>query len=178
MKLTPEILAPEWLARFESRIGECFSTEDQVRFAIGLALENVEQGTGGPFGAAIFHLETGELAGFGVNLVTKTNQSFAHAEMLAIANAQLRTGKRELTEYALVSSCEPCAMCFGGTLWSGVMRLVYGASGAMPKRLGFSEGDKVEDWQGSLRKYGIEVIGPMLEEMAEEPFKRYRGEIY
>lgn len=79
-----------------------------------------------------------------------SGQSFAHAEMTAIAAAQRKTGRIDLAGFELVSSCEPCVMCFGGILWSGVSALLYGAPGRMAAETGFDEGDKVPDWHNSL----------------------------
>ena len=110
-----------------------------------------------------------------------SGQSFAHAEMTAIAAAQRKTGRIDLAGFELVSSCEPCVMCFGGILWSGVSALLYGAPGRMAAETGFDEGDKVPDWHNSLESRGIRVCGPLLGEAARKPFELYRklgGVIY
>ncbi|HET7479564.1 MAG TPA: nucleoside deaminase, partial [Rubrobacteraceae bacterium] len=41
--------------------------EDRMRLVIELSRLNVEHGTGGPFGAAIFDLETNRLVAPGIN---------------------------------------------------------------------------------------------------------------
>ena len=68
-----------------------------------------------------------------------------------------------------------CRMCFGGTLWSKVTSLVYGAPGEFARQAGFDEGDKVPDWQRALENRGIKVRGPLEEEAAREPFELYRS---
>ena len=55
-----------------------------MRLAIELSRLNIQHGTGGPFGAAIFERETGRLLAPGVNLVTSLDCSVFHAEMVAI----------------------------------------------------------------------------------------------
>ena len=45
-----------------------------------------------------------------------------------------------LPAHELHTSCEPCAMCLGATLWSGVKRVVYAAGRADASRLDFEEG--------------------------------------
>jgi len=52
----------------------------------------------------------------------------AHAEMNALRAASRRHGPAELAGATLYSNAEPCAMCAGGTYWSGVGRVVYGMS--------------------------------------------------
>jgi tRNA(Arg) A34 adenosine deaminase TadA len=116
-----------------------------MRLAIELARQNVVRGTGGPFGAAIFEQSTGALLSVGVNSVVRLNNSTLHAEMLAIMMAQHRLGSYTLAgsptaTYELVSSCDPCAMCLGAVLWSGVRRMVTGADRDDATALSFEEG--------------------------------------
>lgn len=180
--LVQAISSPSWLRDVESEwLGRCIpGDEAQVRFVIRLAVKNVTHGTGGPFGAAIFRCGSGELVAVGVNCVVPAAQSWAHAEMTAFAHAQNRLGSHSLDDCVLVTSCEPCAMCYGATPWSGVKELVYGAPGDFARSIGFDEGDKPEDWQAALESRGISVRGPMLTGEAVEPFALYRdrGRIY
>ncbi len=171
------IRQPEWLAPFLSDRPAGFPDRDQrLRLTFELALENVRRGTGGPFAAAVFELPSGKLLAAAVNVVTPSGQSLAHAEMLALGGAERLLGSHRLANFdsELVASCEPCIMCLGGTLWSGVRHLVYGAPGDFARELGFDEGDKVPDWHERCRARNIEVIGPRLEEEARAPFREYR----
>jgi len=52
----------------------------------------------------------------------------AHAEMNALRLASARFSPAELAGATLYSNAEPCAMCAGGTYWSGVGRVVYALS--------------------------------------------------
>lgn len=179
----PEIRIPEWLETYAEKLyGQPLpSPEERVRLTVEFAAENVRRGTGGPFAAALFDCEDRRLHSIGINVVLSSGQSFAHAEMTAIAAAQRKTGRIDLAGFELVSSCEPCVMCFGGILWSGVSALLYGAPGRMAAETGFDEGDKVPDWHNSLESRGIRVCGPLLGEAARKPFELYRklgGVIY
>lgn len=153
-------------------------------FVIELARENVRAGTGGPFAAAVFSADGGELVSVGVNLVTASGLSMAHAEMVALSLAQHHFGDWDLARHGnlvLVTSCEPCAMCFGAVPWSGVRSLVCGARKEDAEAGGFDEGHKPEDWAASLRARGIEVSEGVLREEAAEVFDFYReqgGVIY
>ena len=68
-----------------------------------------------------------------------------HGEMVAIQFAQqkLKTfalkDKTGAKEYCLFTSCEPCAMCLGGTFWSGVSKMVCAATKADAESIGFDE---------------------------------------
>ncbi len=174
---------PDWISSV-CHPGAVFPS-DQARMdlVIELARTNVDQQTGGPFGAAIFDSETGEILAPGVNLVVSANAAVAHAEMIAIAIAGRTLGSFDLGVRAteLVSSIEPCAMCLGAIPWSGVRRLVCGGTDEDARRIGFDEGDKPSDWIGRLRKRGIEVVRDVSRTEAVsvlEDYARNGGIIY
>jgi len=178
---------PDWVEGALSKNGRTFEhVEERMRLVIELAQLNIEHETGGPFGAGIFEQESGKLLAVGVNTVTGSNCSIAHAEISAIGIAQRITGKYDLggqgmPAYELVTSCEPCVMCLGGVLWSGVQRLVCGARGEDAYSIGFDEGPKPADWVKSLEDRGIEVLRDVLREQAKSVLIKYRdsgGPIY
>lgn len=162
------------------------SPEDRMAYVIRLARENVERGTGGPFGAAVFEAKTGTLVSVGVNIVVLANCSHCHAEMVAIANAQKRLKTFDLSasgrpEYELVTSCEPCAMCYGAIPWSGVQRVVCGARGKDAEAIGFDEGPKRKDWASALSARNITVIQNVRRKEAVAVLQEYKkrgGRIY
>ena len=49
-------------------------------------------------------------------------------------------------------------MCLGAIPWSGIRRVITGATAEHAEAIGFDEGDKPLDWRSSLQKRGIEVI--------------------
>lgn len=170
---------PGWVEDLVAENGEVYPTrEERMRLAIELSRLNVERGTGGPFGAAIFESESGRLLAPGVNLVTTANLSTAHAEMVAIMVAQQAAGGFDLGEeglpaYELVASTEPCAMCFGATPWSGVRSLVCGGRDEDARGIGFDEGPKMSDWPSALRERGISVKRDVLREEAAAVLRGY-----
>jgi tRNA(Arg) A34 adenosine deaminase TadA len=155
---------PDWVEDFVSDHDRDYPTEeDRMRLVIELSRLNVVHGTGGPFGAGIFDLSTNRLVAPGVNLVTTSNLSIAHAEIVAIMVAQQVVGSFDLggpgqPPYELVASTEPCVQCFGATTWSGVRRLVCGARDEDARAIGFDEGPKLPDWVGALEQRGISVV--------------------
>ena len=160
--------------------------EDRMRLVVELSRLNVERGTGGPFGAAIFERETGRLLAPGMNLVVPSSCSVAHAEMVAIMIAQQVVGDFDLGSegkpaYELYASTEPCAMCFGATPWSGVRGLLCGARDEDARAVGFDEGVKLPDWITALEERGISVERDVLREDAARVLRDYAnsgGEIY
>ena len=121
------------------------TTEEQMRFAINLSFRNAEKNTGGPFGAVIVESATGIIVGLGVNRVVPESCSLMHGETTAIAMAQaalgtFNLGGASMPAHTLITSAQPCCMCCGATVWSGVTKLITGASGADVETLtGFDE---------------------------------------
>lgn len=154
------------------------SVENRMRLVVELAEQNSTEGTGGPFAAAVFDGGTGRFIAAGVNLVTSLNSSIAHAEIIAIMLAQQRAGTydlggRGMPLFELVTSSEPCAMCLGAIPWSGVRRLVCGASGEDVAALGFDEGAKPAEWQRELEVRGIAVVRNTCRNDAVAVLRRY-----
>jgi tRNA(Arg) A34 adenosine deaminase TadA len=142
-----------WQAEFETETG-------RMSLAVALARHNIESGTGGPFGAAVFDLERHQLVAPGVNLVTQALSSSAHAEVVALSIAQQVVGQFDLASvgrFELVTSAEPCAMCLGAVPWSGVVSVVCGAHAADAEAVGFDEGDRPAEWTKTLARRGIAV---------------------
>lgn len=160
------------------------SINQRMALAIALSKESVRQKTGGPFGAVVVNEQTGELVSVGINLVTTAGLSIAHAEMVALSLAQLSVGQWNLSHSGplqLVTSCEPCAMCFGALPWSGIKSLVCGARKNDAEAAGFDEGDKPRQWIRSLQRRGIEVQRGVLRSEAASVLAYYHdtgGPIY
>jgi tRNA(Arg) A34 adenosine deaminase TadA len=165
---------------------QAYSTdEERMRLAIAVARENVERGTGGPFGAAIFEA-SGRLVAVGMNSVVRLNNCTLHGEMMAFMMAQHRVGSFTLNAphlpvHELFTSCEPCAMCLGTTLWSGVQRVVYGATREDASQLNFEEGPVFPESYEYLEKRGIRFVRKVLRDEARAVLEMYRakgGKIY
>lgn len=177
IKYDKTIRLPEWV-KVETEGKKCFDTEEsRMDFVLKLATKNIEHGTGGPFAAAIFNKETNELISVGVNLVVEQNCSPAHAEIVAIIMAQEKLHQFKLDDgkYVLISSAQPCAMCTGAIVWSGVKTLVYGASkNDVEEIAGFDEGPVHPDWINEYKKRGIDVIEKVSNQKSREVLKLYR----
>ena len=160
------------------------TVSQRMQLAVALSEENVRQNTGGPFAAIVVREGSNELVAVGVNLVMTAGLSVAHAEIVALSLAQTAVDDWNLSEAGtlqLVTTCEPCAMCFGAVPWSGVKSLVCGAGKNDAEAAGFDEGDKPEDWVNSLQRRGIVVQCGVLHEEASAVLVNYRksgGTIY
>ena len=183
MKLQQQlnVALPAWMRSFTSHWMDEFgatlnSPEQRMQLAVALSAENLRQETGGPFGAIVVEEETGRLVGMGVNLVTRSHMSAAHAEIVALSLAQKAMKSWNLGVGAamqLVTSCEPCAMCFGAVPWSGVRSLVCGARKGDAEAAGFDEGDKPLAWVSTLEQRGIRVKRDILREPAVRVLQEY-----
>ncbi len=155
------ISLPAWLQHYSFDTAYP-AVENRMQLVIELSRLNVELETGGPFAAAVFDVRNHRLLAPGVNRVVPAHASVAHAEIIALTIAQqmqhhFDLGATPESSYELVSSTEPCAMCFGALPWSGISSLVCGARDADARRIGFDEGPKHQDWQHQLRARGIQV---------------------
>src|ERR1044071_4155341 len=105
---------PDWVNSIVDWSRAYHTDEDKMRVAIAVSRANVERGTGGPFGAAIFERDSGKLVAVGMNSVVRLNNSALHGEMVAFMMAQQRVGSFALSGpnlpvHELFTSCEPCA---------------------------------------------------------------------
>jgi tRNA(Arg) A34 adenosine deaminase TadA len=180
-----ELALPDWMGPFLAAWSEPLDCDEgRMRLVVALAAENVRQDTGGPFAAVVLEEQSGRLLGAGVNRVTALGLSLAHAEMLALSLAQRAVDDWNLgarTAVQLVTSCEPCAMCFGAIPWSGVSSLLWGALKEDAEAAGFDEGDKPADWAATLEARGIRTRGGVLRGDAAAVLQRYasgNGAIY
>ncbi len=105
--------------------------------AIQLALENVQSGQGGPFGALV--VKDGRIIATGVNQVTSSLDPTAHAEIVAIRKACQIFKSFELTGCEIYCSCEPCPMCLGAIYWSRPAHVFFAAAGKHAADVGFDD---------------------------------------
>jgi tRNA(Arg) A34 adenosine deaminase TadA len=178
---------PDWvMAQGIVPWGRVFTSDNEkMALVIKLARLNVEKGTGGPFAAAVFDRTTGKIVHIGVSVVVGQNDCTAHGETTAFRMAGTRLGTWQLgRDRELFSSAEPCGMCLTATLWSGVGRLVTGATKEDAEAIGFDEGPVDERSYEHLRQAGVEVVkllmrpeaASVLQEYAHSGGIRYNGD--
>lgn len=179
------IILPEWVAE-EVYLGQEVESEvARMEIAIRISFRQVIEGTGGPFGAIVCELDTGRVIGVGVNQVTNSQWSGAHAEFIAWTMAQETISSYDLgrdNSVGLYSSAQPCVSCWGGMFWTGVSRLVYAATKHdVEQYAGFDEGPLPADWDMALAARGVSVQGEVLRHEAVKALQEYGrlgGECY
>ncbi|MDX5337643.1 MAG: nucleoside deaminase [Cyclobacteriaceae bacterium] len=108
-----------------------------MREAIRLAKEGVVSGNGGPFGCVI--VKDGQIIGKGSNMVLKTNDPTAHAEVVAIRDACKNLNHFQLEGCEVYTSCEPCPMCLGAIFWARPARVYYACTKEDAANAGFDD---------------------------------------
>jgi len=170
-----QIHMPQWLQTWQQAHSQPPNTIEHpdsyfMRLTLELARLNFSQTTvdqcGGPFAALIVN-KHGILAAAG-NQVVASQCSTAHAEILALSFAQQKLARYSLKDPSnpctLYTSAQMCAMCCGAVVWSGVQRIVFGASAMDTERLtGFDEGPIHPEWRDELIKRGIDLEGPFMQ---------------
>lgn len=152
-----------------------------------LALESVEKGWGGPFGAMV--VRDGEIIGRGQNRVLLTGCPVFHAEITAIMDATQRLNPKALLgsdhgkgttlemiprepnsrdtvpeRARMLKGCElyvngaPCPMCMSAIYWARIDRLYFGASLDDTRRIGFDDGFQYEEFMLPWDRRRIAII--------------------
>jgi tRNA(adenine34) deaminase len=83
-----------------------------------------------PYGAVIVHKGASIT---GRNQCVTANDPTAHSEVMAIRNAAIKWGIRDLSGTTMYTSFEPCPMCCGAIMLSGIRALVIGARPVTPE---------------------------------------------
>ena len=94
-----------------------------MRLALKLAEKAAQQGEV-PVGAVILH--DGKIIARAYNQVEQLHDATAHAEILAITQAEAALNDWRLTECTLYVTKEPCAMCAGAMVNARLGHLVFG----------------------------------------------------
>ena len=149
-----------------------------LRLAIQWAATARERGNR-PFGAVIACAD-GQLLAEAFCNTSESGDCTGHAEINALR--QLRTPAQldSLAQATLYASAEPCMMCAGAILCSGIRRVVYGLANDHLRQLC---GQRIDSFRSSmaaaellaLAPQPIACIGPLLTEEALEPHAGYWG---
>lgn len=180
---------------------------DRRRFieeATRLAIESVEKGWGGPFGAVI--VKDGEIVGRGQNRVLLTGCPVFHAEITAIMDACQRLNPKALlgsgsgagtllgmiprepgspdpvpARARMLKGCEiyvnaaPCPMCMSAIYWARMDRVTFGASLDDARRIGFDDAFQYEDFARPWAARRIGVTENFEREIGMKAFEAWIG---
>ena len=136
------------------------------------ALRLAREGAGGeevPVGAVV--VLGGEIAGSAWNAPIARNDPTAHAEILAIREAAVKTGNYRLPGATLYCTLEPCVMCAGALIAARVDRLVFGARdlrfGGVRSKFQLADSDilnhRLEVVEGILAPECVELLRTFFE---------------
>ena len=95
-----------------------------MRIVVKEAKKTAQDGEA-PIAAMI--VQGNQILGMGVNTKISEQSGFTHAELNALLKAKPKLGRKP-ENVVLYSTLEPCAMCLGAILFSGIRTVVYGAS--------------------------------------------------
>jgi len=180
------VALPSWTADLARKFRGPTDDAGFMELAIALSRENVARGAGGPFGAVVVERDTGRIVSVGVNRVVPLRNSSLHAEVVALMLAQAAIGSYTLDDpgippHTLYTSCDPCAMCLGAIWWSGLRRVVCGATKEDALAAGFDEGPVFADSYRYLEDRGVEFVHGLQREAAREVLMSYvegDGKVY
>ena len=111
--------------------------EEFLRLAFEVAVQGVQSGAGGPFGAVIVRGD--EVLSRAHNQVVSTNDPTAHAEIGAIRAACAVLNSFQLDDCELYASCEPCPMCLGAIYWARPRAVFFSATRDDAAAAGFDD---------------------------------------
>lgn len=135
--------------------------------------EHIKNGAG-PFLAAIYD-ENDRLIAKTANSVVGETCSHNHAEMNAIKAAEKALNTYDLSAHnlSLYVTAEPCIMCLGGIMWSGIKAVYYGVPSSTVEQItGFDEGFKPH-WLEEFKKRGITVYGNIAVAAGKQVLRDY-----
>ncbi len=129
-----------------------------MRQALRAASEAGERGEV-PIGACVV-TNDGRILAIAGNRTRTDCDPTAHAEIIALREAARTFGNYRLTDTALYSTIEPCAMCAGALIQARVKRLIYGAR---DERFGAVE-TRFRICDSSSLNHRMEITSGVLEE--------------
>jgi tRNA(adenine34) deaminase len=103
----------------------CESDESFMRAALRLATKAYEADEV-PVGAVV--IRAGNIIARAYNQVELLKDATAHAEMLALTQAEAAVGDWRLTDCDLYVTKEPCVMCAGALVHVRIRRLIFGCT--------------------------------------------------
>ena len=142
--------------------------------AIELSNENFEKGYGGPFGACV--VKDGKIVGKGFNMVIKTSDPTAHAEVVAIRDACSNLKTHDLSGCEIYTSCYPCPMCLSAIIWSSIKTVYYGNTKEDAAHIGFRDDfiyEYIESLSKGIQNNEILNLKSMNREEAIKAFEKY-----
>ena len=138
-----------------------------------LSEENLKTREGGPFGACI--VKDGMVVGKGRNMVLKSNDPTAHAEVMAIRDACKSTGSYDLSGCELYTSCYPCPMCLSAAIWANIKKIYYGNTKEDAAAIGFRD-DYIYDFIKGMNENDVLELTPLDRDETIKAFEAFASD--
>ncbi len=126
-----------------------------------------------PFGACI--VKGRKVISCAHNVVWKSMDITAHAEVHAIRQACSKLKTIDLKGCVLYSTCEPCPMCFSACHWANISTIVYGCAIKDAHKAGFHEltisNKRMKQWG----KSEVAIVGDFLREENQRLFAYWQS---
>jgi tRNA(adenine34) deaminase len=127
-----------------------------------------------PFGSVI--VRDGEVISRGHNTVNSSFDPTAHAETDLIRKTAIAQKSSSLEGCTLYTSCDPCPMCAGAMLFSGISTVVIGArSEALARISGRPPRTYTAEVLAEMMNMKLEVIRGVLQDDAETALAEYKN---
>ena len=123
-----------------------------------------------PVGAVI--VRAGRIIARAFNQVETLKDATAHAEMLALTQAENATGDWRLTDCTLYVTKEPCPMCAGAVVHTRLARVVFGA----PDPKGGAAGGALNLLQFPTLNHRCEITAGVRLEACRELLRQFFAE--
>jgi len=98
---------------------------DQMWYEAAVLMQRRAESWGDQSYGAVVVID-GVVVGEGPSRVVKDKNDDAHAERVAILDAQRRTGREALRESVLYSTSRPCLLCEAAAQRAGITRMFFG----------------------------------------------------
>ncbi len=145
--------------------------EKFMKMAIALSQKNINDCSGGPFGAVI--VKNGKVISKSANKVITKNDPTAHAEISAIRIASKKLKTFDLSDCVIYTSCEPCPMCLGAIYWSRISKIFYANTRQDAADIGFDDKLIYDELNLPFEKRNLPIVQLMRGE-AMGPFKQWK----
>ncbi len=149
------------------------SDEQFLRQAIELALANVREAGGRPFGALV--VKDGEVIATGVNEIGATGDPTAHAELSAIRQAAQVLGAPRLDGCVVYASGQPCPMCLSAMYLTGVSAVRFAYSNADGEPFGLSTSSIYAELAKPLADQALDVRHRPADLAHESPYEVWKA---
>lgn len=149
------------------------SDEHFLQQSIDLALANVREASGRPFGALV--VKNGEVIATGVNEIGATGDPTAHAELSAIRQAAQVLGSPRLDGCIVYASGQPCPMCLSAMYLTGVSAVRFAYSNADGEPYGLSTSSIYAELAKPLADQALDVRQQAADPAQESPYAVWKA---